>query len=87
MVLQQASAKACLVFGMLGSGGRPQPSAALSNDTSFVPYQVDAEVSADRSWKACLQPGAAGSDHALTATCLMGCTNSTDAVIEHVTYG
>ena len=87
MVLQQQPAKAC-VFGQLGEGGSAATvriSGTGAAATAFEPYEVHAEVSGS-AWKACLNPAAAGGSHTLTATCT-GCTNTSAAVIEHVTFG
>ena len=87
MVLQQAPAKAC-VGGILGEGGTAASvTIKSSTDLSTGAHTVAAEITADGGgWKACLPAAAVGGDHTITATCT-GCTNTTAAVLEHVTYG
>eukprot|EP00038_Savillea_parva_P008482 m.177256 g.177256 ORF g.177256 m.177256 type:complete len:720 (-) comp14315_c0_seq1:22-2181(-) len=83
MVLQQAPAIAC-VYGMLGVGGTGA-SVAVSGDGT-PSYTVQATVSSDGGWKACLKPTPAGGDVNIVATCT-GCQNKTVASIEHVVFG
>lgn len=47
---------------------------------------TSAVVTATGGWKACLAPRASGGDYTISATCT-GCTNTTPAVLEHVTFG
>jgi hypothetical protein len=82
MVLQSAPARAC-VYGLLGDGGTGATVAVSGTGTSA--YKVQADIT-QGGWKACLQPTAVGGDVTITAVCT-GCTNSTPAVIEHVTFG
>ena len=91
MVLQQAPAKAC-VYGVLGPGGTAA-SVSVKSDLE-APYTLRAQLlgpdvrTADTllGWKACLKPAQAGGDVTITAVCT-GCTNTTPAVLEHVTFG
>lgn len=94
MVLQQQPAKAC-VYGLLGDGGTAASvkiasvAAALNSTGSASPdiYEMNAEISADgNGFKACLPPKPAGGSYVITATCT-GCQNTTNAVLEDVTYG
>jgi hypothetical protein len=87
MVLQQQPAKAC-VYGMLGDGGTAV-SVKLSSTTtssSKSTAAINATLSAGGGWKACFPPNAVGGDYTVTATCT-GCTNTTTALLEHVTFG
>ena len=78
-VLQQQPASAC-VYGMLGDGGTGA-SVALSGTATEVVAAVTGG-----GWKACFPPQPVGGDRTITATC-KGCTNSTAAVLEHITFG
>eukprot|EP00039_Didymoeca_costata_P020170 m.340304 g.340304 ORF g.340304 m.340304 type:complete len:677 (+) comp19230_c0_seq1:26-2056(+) len=87
MVLQQAPTQAC-VYGMLGVGGTSasiKVSVSYNDEQSSV-YSMAAAVDDAGGWKSCLKPGNVGGDVTITATCT-GCTNTTDAVIEHATFG
>ena len=82
MVLQQQPASACLY----GTVGDPGGSVRISIRSSSESSGFAANVSTGGGWKACLPPTAAGGDYTVTATCT-GCTNTTAAVLEHVTFG
>ena len=71
--------------------GTAPPDAALTitvaSAAGDASYSVKATASAAGQWKAYLNPAADGGDATITAHCASGCTNSTDAVLEHVTFG
>ena len=89
MVLQQAPAIAC-VYGMLGDGGISArinlKGVRRDHRHEFMSLELQANVTSDGSWKACLPPQPKGGDYTVTATCT-GCLNTTVASIEHVTFG
>eukprot|EP00038_Savillea_parva_P025920 m.50173 g.50173 ORF g.50173 m.50173 type:complete len:698 (-) comp7211_c0_seq2:133-2226(-) len=102
MVLQQAPAKAC-VNGVMGVGGTAvtvKLTSALQRTTatdsvvdngitvSLVSARVTSSPIGDGTslWHACLDPQQAGGSYTLTAVCT-GCTNSTPAVLQRVTFG
>lgn len=88
MVLQR-DATACF-FGMLGTGGTAVDVALTATHSNAVVATGSGGVEAvgdGRGWKACLDKTMpAGGSFTVTATCT-GCTNSTPAVINEVTFG
>ena len=84
MVLQQQPARPC-VYGMLGVGGTAA-SVKISDSSNYNAPVVITVMSEGSAWKACFPPINVGGDHTITATC-MGCINTTDAVLRHVTFG
>lgn len=81
-VLQQAPAKSA-VYGMAPPGAALEITVASAADIS---YTVKATATAKGSWLAYLKP-ATDKDVTITAHCAQGCTNTTDAALEHVTFG
>ena len=65
------------------------PSGATASGTvpASPAYTVKATTSADGQWKAFLHPEADGGEFTVTAHCVSGCANKTDAVLKHVTFG
>lgn len=81
-VLQQAPAKSA-VYGMAPPGAALEITVASAADVS---YTVKATATAKGSWLAYLKP-ATDKDVTITAHCAQGCTNRTDAALEHVSFG
>ena len=89
MVLQQQPAKAC-VYGTIDGSAATVKISSAGGDAAFEAYEVAAEITAGsgafKLFKGCLAPHPAGGDFTVTATCT-GCTNTTTATLEHVTFG
>ena len=81
-VLQQAPAKSA-VYGLAPAGASLTITVA---GAAGAAYSVKATASARGGWKAYLKP-ADDKNVTVTAHCASGCTNSTDAVLAHVTFG
>eukprot|EP00729_Bicosta_minor_P002694 gene2694-25465_t len=86
MVLQQAPAKSA-VYGTIPFNDTAKGAKVTIKVTGDASYTPDVVLdSATGNWKAFLTPTKAGGDFTITATCT-GCVNTTDAVLEHVTFG
>ena len=82
-VLQRSPAQS-RVYGLLGDGGTSATVKVTDLDHN-LDFEAVASVDGS-SWQALLPPQQAGGNFTVTVACT-GCTNSTPARLEHITFG